>query len=51
MSSKYKVVDVQENGKTSAIVTAEIYSKDGKIEKESYNLEKFADEWKINISK
>lgn len=49
--SKYKVVDVQENGKTSAIVTAEIYGKDGKINKESYNLEKFADEWKINISK
>ena len=49
--SKYKVVDVQENGKTSAIVTAEIYSKDGNINKESYNLEKFADEWKINISK
>ncbi len=49
--SKYKVVDVQENGKTSAIVTAEIYGKDGNINKESYNLEKFADEWKINISK
>ncbi len=44
--SKYKVVDVQENGKTSAI-----YGKDGNINKESYNLEKFADEWKINISK
>lgn len=50
--TKFKAVSSKENGNpTSMIVTLEEYKKDGNIIKEDLIVEKFADEWKVNIKK
>lgn len=50
--TKFKAVSSKENGNpTSMIVTLEEYKKDGNITKEDLIVEKFADEWKVNITK
>ena len=50
--TKFKAVVSKENGNpTSMIVTLEEYKKDGNITKENLLVEKFEDEWKVNIKK
>ena len=50
--TKFKAVASKENGNpTSMIVTLEEYKKDGNITKENLLVEKFEDEWKVNIKK
>ena len=50
--TKFKAVSSKENGNpTSMIVTLEEYKKDGNIIKEDLIVEKFEDEWKVNLKK
>lgn len=50
--TKFKAVSSKENGNpTSMIVTLEEYKKDGNIIKEDLAVEKFGDDWKVNLKK
>jgi hypothetical protein len=50
--TKFKAVSSKENGNpTSMIVTLEEYKKDENIIKEDLIVEKFEDEWKVNLKK
>lgn len=42
---------INQNDKTKAVVVVEEKTKDGKIVKESIKVEKFEDDWKVNITK
>ncbi|MFA7070216.1 MAG: DUF4878 domain-containing protein [Sulfurimonas sp.] len=47
--TKFKIVDVKEDGSTSASVVVELYTKDNDIKKEEVRVEKFAEQWKVAI--
>lgn len=47
---KFKIVDVKENGKTSAIVVVEQHNKNG-VFKEEIRVEQIADKWKVDTAK
>lgn len=49
---KFKAISSTENGNpSSVIVTIEEYTKTGQIAKENINVEKFDEEWKVNLKK
>ncbi|MCT7909174.1 DUF4878 domain-containing protein [Arcobacter lacus] len=48
--SKFKVVDSLEVDPTTAIVTVEEYTKDGKIIREKIHVSKIEEQWKVNLN-